>query len=185
MPRALRGSHKWRSIARRPTTVDVWQDEKPHGSSVEMKAESAARKAFYTYASTEVNRAYITEDGDKVASYIPLLPRNTDEVRATELYTDAVWPTSANDGKTYLHYGTSCPNYKKGAPCGLASVAAYDGQDKCNRCHFGVSSLGAVAAPSTSIENGFEYHFDQVQRGSGRLRRLPQQGARARASDRG
>lgn len=138
-------------------------DEKPQGSSVETKAESAARKAFYTYASTEVNRAYVTEDGDEVAFYIPLLPRNTDEVRATELYTDTVWPTSAIDGKTYLHYGTSCPNYKKGAPCGLASVAAYDGQDKCNRCHFGVSSLGAVAAPSTSIENGFEYHFDRFK----------------------
>lgn len=138
-------------------------DEKPQGSSVEMKAESAARKAFYTYASAEVNRAYVTEDGDEAASYIPLLPRNTDEVRATELYTDAAWPTSTNDGKTYLHYGTSCPNYKKGAPGGLASVAAYDGQDKCNRCHFGVSSLGAVAAPSTSIENGFEYHFDRFK----------------------
>lgn len=138
-------------------------DEKPQGSSVEMKAESAARKAFYTYASAEVNRAYITEDGDRTTSYIPLLPRNTDEVRATELYTDAAWPTSTNDGKTYLHYGTSCPNYKKGVPGGLASVAAYDGQDKCNRCHFGVSSLGAVAAPSTSIENGFEYHFDEFK----------------------
>ena len=138
-------------------------DEKPQGSSVEMKAESAARKAFYNYASAEVNRAYITEDGDRATSYIPLLPRNTDEVRATELYTDAAWPTSTNDGKTYLHYGTSCPNYKKGTPGGLASVAAYDGQDKCNRCHFGVSSLGAVAAPSTSIENGFEYHFDRFK----------------------
>lgn len=138
-------------------------NEAPRGSSVETKAESAARKAFYTYASAEVNRAYITEDGDRTTSYIPLLPRNTDEVRATELYTDAAWPTSTNDGKTYLHYGTSCPNYKKGTPGGLASVAAYDGQDKCNRCHFGVSSLGAVAAPSTSIENGFEYHFDEFK----------------------
>ena len=138
-------------------------NEAPQGSSVETKAESAARKAFYTYASAEVNRAYITEDGDRTTSYIPLLPCNTDEVRATELYTDAAWPTSTNDGKTYLHYGTSCPNYKKGTPGGLASVAAYDGQDKCNRCHFGVSSLGAVAAPSTSIENGFEYHFDEFK----------------------
>ena len=138
-------------------------NEAPQGSSVETKAESAARKAFYTYASAEVNRAYISEDGDRTTSYIPLLPRNTDEVRATELYTDAAWPTSTNDGKTYLHYGTSCPNYKKGTPGGLASVAAYDGQDKCNRCHFGVSSLGAVAAPSTSIENGFEYHFDRFK----------------------
>ena len=56
-------------------------DEKPQGSSIETKAESAARKAFYTYASTEVNRAYVTEDGDEVTSYIPLLPRNTHDVR--------------------------------------------------------------------------------------------------------
>ena len=138
-------------------------NEKPQGSSVEMKAESAARKAFYTYASAEVDRAFITEDGDKVSSYIPLLPRNSDEVRATELYTDAVWPTSTNNGKTYLHYGTSCPNYKKGAPGGFASVADYDGWDKCTKCQFGVSSLGAVAAPSTSIANGFEYHFDKFK----------------------
>ena len=138
-------------------------NEKPQGASVEMKAESVARKAFYTYASAEVDRAFITESGDKVSSYIPLLPRNSDEVRATELYTDAVWPTSTNDGKTYLHYGTSCPNYKKGTPGGFASVAEYDGQDKCSKCHFGVASLGAVAAPSTSIENGFEYHFDRFK----------------------
>ena len=138
-------------------------NEKPQGSSVEMKAESAARRAFYTYASAEVDRAFLTESGDKVSSYIPLLPRNSDEVRATELYTDAVWPTSTNDGKTYLHYGTSCPNYKKGTPGGSASVADYDGQEKCSKCHFGVSSLGAVAAPSTSIENGFEYHFDKFK----------------------
>lgn len=137
--------------------------EAPQGSSVEMRAESAARKAFYAYASAEVDRAYITEDGDRVSSYIPLLPRNSDEVRATELYTDAVWPTSINDGKAHLHYGTSCPNYKKGTPNGFASVADYDGQDKCSKCHFGVSSLGAVAAPSTSIENGFEYHFDKFK----------------------
>lgn len=138
-------------------------NEAPLGSSVEMKAESAARKAFYTYASVEVNRAYITEDGNRVSSYIPLLARNSDEVRATELYTDAAWPMSINGGKTYLHYGTSCPNYKKGTPGGLASVSAYDGREKCSKCHFGVSSLGAVAAPSTSIENGFEYHFDKFK----------------------
>ncbi len=116
-------------------------NEKPQGSSVEMKAESAARKAFYTYANAEVDRAYITENGDRVSSYIPLLPRNSDEVRATELYTDAVWPTSVNDDKAYLHYGTTCPNYKKGTPSGFASVADYDGQDKCSKCHFGVCRL--------------------------------------------
>lgn len=138
-------------------------DEGPKGSSVEMMAESAARKAFYSYASDEVDRAYIHDDGDQISSYIPLLPRNSDEVRATELYTDAVWPTSTNDGKTYLHYGTSCPNYAKGTPGGLASIADYDGQDPCGRCDFDVLSLARVPMPTSVIESGFEYHFDRFK----------------------
>lgn len=138
-------------------------DEKPHGSSVETKAESAARKAFYSYASDEVDRAYIHDDGDQISSYIPLLPRNSDEVRATELYTDAIWPTSTNDGKTYLHYGTSCPNYVKGTPGRLASIADYDGRDPCGCCGFDVLSLARAPMPTSVIESGFEYHFDRFK----------------------
>lgn len=138
-------------------------NEKPLGISVEMQAESAARKAFYRYAGEELGRASIVDDGTSVVANLPLLPRNADEVRASDLYTDAAWPTSSNDGKTYIHYGTGCPNYKKGAPGGLSSVADFDGREACDRCHFGVKTLGAVAAPSTSIENGFEYHFDKFK----------------------
>lgn len=138
-------------------------DEGPKGSSVEMMAESAARKAFYRYASDEVDRAYIHDDGDQISSYIPLLPRNSDEVRATELYTDAIWPTSTNDGKTYLHYGTGCPNYVKGTPGRLASIADYDGRDPCGRCGFDVLSLARAPMPTSVIESGFEYHFDRFK----------------------
>ncbi len=138
-------------------------DEKPQGSSVETKAESAARKAFYTYASTEVNRAYVTEDGDEVTSYIPLLPRNTDEVRATELIPMRRGQPVPTMAKRTCIMERAVPTIRKGRQAEGALIAAYDGQDKCNRCHFGVSSLGAVAAPSTSIENGFEYHFDRFK----------------------
>ena len=138
-------------------------NEKPLGEGPEKQADSAARKVFFAYASEEVERAYITEKDGKVSAYIPFLPRNPDEARATELYTDACWPTSEVDKVTYLHYGTDCPNYKKGKPGGLASVADFDGHETCSECHFGVSSLGYVAIATTSVERGFEYHFDKFK----------------------
>lgn len=64
-------------------------NEKPLGSGVEMQAESAARKAFYRYAGEELGRASIVDDGTSVVADLPLLPRNADEVRASDLYTDA------------------------------------------------------------------------------------------------
>lgn len=138
-------------------------NEKPQGSSVEMKAQSAARKAFYAYAIEEVDRAYIKDDGERFSAYIPLLPRVPNEVRPTELYTDAAWPVSNNDGRTYLHYGAECPVYQKGTPSGLASVADYDGRDTCEACGFGVVALGSALMPPSSIRNGFEYHFNEFK----------------------
>lgn len=138
-------------------------NEKPQGSSVEMKAQSAARKAFYVYAIEEVDRAYIKDDGERFSAYIPLLPRVPNEVRPTELYTDAAWPVSNNDGRTYLHYGAECPVYQKGTPSGLASVADYDGRDTCEACGFGVVALGSALMPPSSIRNGFEYHFNEFK----------------------
>ena len=138
-------------------------NEKPDGSSAQMKAKSAARRAFYAYAIEEVDRAYITDDGEQFSAYVPLLPRVPNEVRVTELYTDVAWPTSTNDGKTCLHYGTDCPVYKKGTPGGLASVADYDGHDTCSACDFSVVTLGCALMPPSFIENGFEYHFDEFK----------------------
>ena len=37
------------------------------------------------------------------------------------------------------------------------------GHETCDECHFGVSSLGYVAIATTSIESGFEYHFDEFK----------------------
>ena len=138
-------------------------NEKPEGLSAQMKAKSAARRAFYAYAIEEVDRAYITDDGEQFSAYVPLLPRVPNEVRVTELYTDVAWPTSTNDGKTCLHYGTDCPVYKKGTPGGLASVADYDGHDTCSACDFSVVTLGCALMPPSFIENGFEYHFDEFK----------------------
>ena len=68
-------------------------NEKPLGEGPEKQADSAARKVFFAYAGEEVERAYITEKDGKVSARIPFLPRNPDEARTTELYTDARWPS--------------------------------------------------------------------------------------------
>lgn len=138
-------------------------NETPEGTGVNAKANSAARKAFYRYAIAELGDAKIFDDGTRMVANLPLLPRNLDEVRACELYTDEVWPTSENDGQTYIHYGTDCPGYKKGSPGIQASVSSFDGLDSCDDCHFGASSLAEVAKASSVIDNGFEYHFDKFK----------------------
>ncbi len=139
------------------------ENERPLGGGVEMEAESVARKAFYAYAIEELDHSYIKDDGEKILSQIPFLPRTPDEVKGTQLYTDAMWPTSDIGGKTYLHYGTGCPNYKNGSPGGLASVVDYDGHDVCEECQFDVVDLGRALMPPSFIENGFEYHFDKFK----------------------
>lgn len=137
--------------------------EAPEGSGVNARANSAARKAFYRYAIKELEGATIVDDGTRAVANLPLLPRNLDEVRACELYTDEIWPTSEDDGRTYIHYGTDCPGYRKGSPGVQAAVCSFDGAEKCDECHFGASSLAEVAKASSVIGNGFEYHFDKFK----------------------
>ena len=88
-------------------------------------------------------------------------------VLSTPTETDgAVFP-----GRIML--ANTCTWTYRGDECGYHGPAVADEydqpttditKDKCSKCHFGVLSLGAVAAPSTSIENGFEYHFDEFKK---------------------
>ena len=88
-------------------------------------------------------------------------------VLSTPTETDgAVFP-----GRIML--ANTCTWTYRGDECGYSGPAVADEydqptsditKDKCSKCHFGVLSLGAVAAPSTSIENGFEYHFDEFKK---------------------
>ncbi len=129
-------------------------------SSTEAAADAVAREAFYAYAVDQLSRARIEEVGGRVVVDLPRLPGNTAEARATSLYTDARWPTTAEEGGRTLHYSLSCPG-AAGAPAGNASVAQVEvgGVMECDTCRFGVGDLGKMPAASTSIDNGFEYHL--------------------------
>ncbi|OUP07430.1 hypothetical protein [Collinsella sp. An2] len=135
-------------------------NEAPEGSGVEAQADSAARRAFYRFALEQMERASIVEEGGRVVSTVPLLPRNTDEVRATELYTEAVWPSSVEDDGLTLHYASSCPGASGAAGPAIALSAIDAGAAReCEVCRFSVGDLGKTPAASTSIDNGFEYHL--------------------------
>ena len=89
---------------------------------------------------------------------IPILPRNTNEMKATDLYTDSVYPVSGGA----LHAWEGCPD--GGGIEGSARFRRLDSgaYSTCETCGFNAASMGSVAAASTSVENGFEYHFRKV-----------------------
>lgn len=132
----------------------------PESAGVEAAADSAARKAFYRYAVEQFRDAHVTESEGTVVSTVKFLPRNTDEVRRTTLYTDRVWPTSREGSTLVLHYGPGCPGASGPAGPGrsLGDLES-GGVRECAVCHFGVGDLGKTPAASTSIDNGFEYHL--------------------------
>lgn len=130
--------------------------------SPEAVAESVARKQFYAYARDEVSRGYIeTSDSGAEIPHLVQLARNTAQIRETSLYGNAIYPVSSNDGVLYLHAYDSCPQCRAGSTAGRAAVSSIDGGgvQRCPVCKFSATTLGRVPSASTSIENGFEYHY--------------------------
>ncbi len=131
------------------------------GKTAEELTNAACRRAFYEYSLGQVREGSYEELGDgTVLIDLPALPRNVEQTRATELYVQASWPCTLEDGTRTLHSSTSCPA-ATGPAAGLASLAELDAGAlaDCDTCRMDVVELGRVAAASTSIENGFEYHW--------------------------
>lgn len=136
------------------------ENDKPEGSSVEARADAAARRAFYRYALGHLDGARVVDDGEETYTTLEFLPCNSDDVRGTLLYTEEAWPTSMEAHGRTLHFDESCPGSRGtlGAPASLASLD--NGAIlECPTCRFGVDDLGRAPAASTSIDNGFEYHL--------------------------
>ena len=135
--------------------------ERVEGSTVEELTDAACRKAFYAYALEEVRAGSYEEAADgSVSVELPHLPKNAEETRTTELYTQVAWPCTSEGGGRTLHAAASCPG-AVGAPAGMASLSELDGGVvlRCGECQMDVGKLGRVAAASTSINNGFEHHW--------------------------
>lgn len=122
--------------------------------------DSACRAAFYAYALGEVNAGSYTEDEDGRVTSCSLssLPRNTEQMRTTSLYTDARWPT----GGGVLHASQLCPAYS--SPEGFASIKQLEaGTFKtCDSCGMTAFFLGQVASATTNTDVGFEHWWREI-----------------------
>ncbi len=136
--------------------------EAPEGSSVEDQARSALRMRFYQYAAEELSRGYVRDDGDYFDALFPALPSNTDEMRRTALYTEAVYPCTVGEQGRMLHAWEGCPAASGFSSRGSLAEMESERYAVCPLCGFDAASLGSVAAASSSIENGFEYHYGIV-----------------------
>ena len=163
----------------RYTSVDTWSfsvaldrartyyahrlaEEMPQGASVEEQARSVLRERFYAYASSEVARGYVHETANSFDALFPHLPKNTAHMRETTLYTDAVYPVSSEGGESVMHAWRGCPGALGASVQGSISQMEQGNFVTCSQCNFSAASMGKVAAASTSIENGFEYHYEAV-----------------------
>lgn len=149
--------------------------EAPLSASVAEQARSVLRKRFYAYAVDKVSEGYVHETDESFEAYFPALPKNTDEMRATELYTEAVYPITNQGDLPVMHAWAGCPNASGAASFGSIAQMETSGFGKCELCNFSAVSLGNVAAASTSIENGFEYHYNAVAKAAERYAQLQEE----------
>ncbi|WP_172136904.1 TadE/TadG family type IV pilus assembly protein [Adlercreutzia sp. ZJ473] len=138
--------------------------EHPASSSVAEQANSELRKRFYAYASEQLSTGYVVETPDAFEARFPRLFRSTEELRSTPLYDEAVYPVTDRDGVLTMHAWPGCPNAAGAVSAGSIRSLEEGGYQTCELCAFTPSSLGNVAAASTAIDNGFEYHYEAVAR---------------------
>lgn len=138
------------------------QIEAPDGPSVDAKANSALRRVFYQYADKQFSKAYVIDTGDTFEANFPHLPKNTEEMKQTEMYTNVNFPIS----NSCMHAYPDCPGCSGISGYGTLVQMESGGYSICPYCKFSASSLGSVAAASTSINNGYEYHYKIVEEAS-------------------
>ena len=136
--------------------------ERPAFDSAEEQARSALRKRFYAYAISELREAFVHETADSFSASFPRFPRNTEQMRATRLYTEPVYPVTVDGELPVMHAWDGCPEAGLVDYYGSAEEWESGSFETCPACKFTASALGSVASASTSIDNGFEYHYDAV-----------------------
>ena len=125
------------------------------------QAQSEVRRIFYQYACQEMEKGYVNESEDLFEAYFPMLPRNMQQMRQTDLYGKAAFPVTSSGEHLIMHGWNGCPNAsgydRLGSICDLET----NGNDfqTCPACEFTPESLGNVASATSSTKTGFEYHY--------------------------
>lgn len=136
--------------------------EKPQDSSMAEGARSSLRKRVFRYAKSKMKEGFVHETDASFSAYFPLLPRNTSEMRQTELYTESRYPITSDDkGVRMMHAWSGCPVSKSAVSVGKGSISQMESGsfETCPECGFKASSMGKVLSASTNIDNGFEHYY--------------------------
>lgn len=136
--------------------------ERPESDSVDEQARSQLRTRFYRFACDELAQGFVREEVGSFEALFPRLPRSTDEMRRTSLYTEAVYPVSEGASGRMMHAWDGCPQAQGAVERGSVADMERQGMAECPVCRFSAASLGKVAAASTSVDNGFEFHYAAV-----------------------
>ena len=145
------------------------ENDEPLSSSPGDIARWHLRLEFYEYATEVLDRdGFVRESGDKFEACFPHLPKNTSEMKDTRLYTDEIYPVteeSVDGGEPMpvMHAWDGCPGAK--GPVTMHSSISYmesANLPTCPVCQFTAASMGKVGAANTSIDKGFEYHYEAV-----------------------
>lgn len=147
--------------------------ESPVTSSLEERVRSKARLEFYRHASDLLAQGYASRSGDLSEGLdLPILPRNTSDMRQTTLYRQAKYPVSVGAGGSTLHVDDACPAIGADSLAGLGSFATVDSGalSRCEACRWSIERIGEAPAASTSIDNGFEFHYRAVALAAARYR---------------
>lgn len=67
------------------------------------------RKRFYAYAISELREAFVHETADSFSASFPRFPRNIEQMRATRLYTEPVYPVAVDGELPVMHAWDGCP----------------------------------------------------------------------------
>lgn len=138
--------------------------ETPKNSSAYEQSQSAVRRIYYSYACEEMDKGYVNETEDSFEAYFPQMPKNMSQVRQTALYTGAYFPVTATDDAFVMHGSSACScaaGYVRLGSMHELETAASE-FEACPTCEFSAQSLGKIASATSSVQTGFEYHYNLV-----------------------
>lgn len=146
-------------------------NESPGGSAPADMTRWHMKLAFYDYAANLLyHEGYVNESEDSFDANFPHLPRNTEQMRQTSLYTDRAYPVTDEPAAEGEEGTIPVMHAYGGCPGATGGVTAYESiwymetanLATCPECGFRASSMGKVAQASIAIDNGFEYHYEAV-----------------------
>lgn len=138
--------------------------EAPQNASAYEQSQSAVRRIFYSYACEEMDKGYVNETQDSFDAYFPTMPRNMSQVRQTSLYTNACFPVTTTDDAFVMHGSSTCScaaGYERLGSMQELEISASE-FETCPTCEFSAQSLGKIASATSSVQTGFEYHYNLV-----------------------